>query len=141
MKCVLVLLSVVACASAQQKAKVPECFKVHSMIRADEDHYWANWTNKCPFTIDSVYVMVAFGDESRQSIGNGVWALYFITPGAHRVIRFSTPPGVSDYQTVKTRKITTDPGEALVSSPQPAPPVSAERVGDLGPAGPVKTNP
>ena len=96
-----------------QQAKVSECFKVHSMIRADEEHYWATWTNACPFTIDSVYVMVQFADGSSREVANGVWSLHFIAPGAHRTMRFSAPGKLADFASVHQRKITADMNEAF----------------------------
>ena len=110
----LFLLSAFAATcSARQRPGVPACFKVHSMIRADADHYWASWTNACPYTIDSVYVLVGFMDETRHPLGNGVWALYFITSGASRVVQFSIPAEAADFQWVRLLKITTDSQEAL----------------------------
>ena len=100
-------------ALAQEKPKVSECFKVHSLTRMDDEHYWADWTNACPYTIDSVYVMIGFADISRKPLGAGVWGLHFITQGAHRVIRFSTPSRVDGFEFVSVRKITTDAEEAL----------------------------
>src|ERR1700722_3634712 len=92
----LILSSGFACAAdapADQGAEkaIPKCFKVRRLLKTDEAHYWADWTNACPFTIDQVYVMVRFQDGSRKTIGNGVWPMYFILPGAHRVTRFSIP--------------------------------------------------
>jgi tetratricopeptide (TPR) repeat protein len=92
---------------------VPQCFKVHSLIRMDEDHYWANWTNACPYTIDSVYVLVKFSGRSVSGPANGVWALHFVTPGTHQVTRFTAPINVADFDSVQVAKITTDPDEAL----------------------------
>ena len=92
---------------------VPQCFKVHSLIRMDEDHYWANWTNACPYTIDSVYVLVKFSGRSVSGPANGVWALHFVTPGTHQVTRFTAPVNVADFDSVHVAKITTDADEAL----------------------------
>jgi hypothetical protein len=117
MKSLLVLLVLGMPALAQEKPKVSECFKVHSLTRMDDEHYWANWTNACPYTIDSVYVMIGFADKSRKLLGEGVWALHFITQGMHRVIRFSTPARVDGFEFVSVRKITTDAEEALVGKP------------------------
>jgi hypothetical protein len=105
-----------AFAHAEQKPQIPQCFKVNALIRMDDDHYWANWTNACSYTIDSVYVTVEFVDGDRRSVGNGVWSMHFITPGTHQVTRFSTPAGVSDFRTVKVRKVTTSLDEALQSN-------------------------
>jgi hypothetical protein len=99
--------------SATAGQKVSDCFKVHSLIKMDNDHYWANWTNSCPYTIDSVYVMVKFADKALNTIGNGVWSLHFIVPGSHRVIRFTAPPNVPVYDSIRVHKITTDSDEAL----------------------------
>ena len=109
------LLVLVVCipALAGDKPNVSDCFKVHSLTRMDDEHYWANWTNACPYTIDSVYVMIGFADKSRKLLGEGVWGLHFITQGMHRVIRFSTPSRVDGFEFVSVRKITTDAAEAL----------------------------
>jgi hypothetical protein len=109
------LLVLVVClpALAGDKPNVSDCFKVHSLTRMDDEHYWANWTNACPYTIDSVYVMIGFADKSRKLLGEGVWGLHFITQGMHRVIRFSTPSRVDGFEFVNVRKITTDAAEAL----------------------------
>ena len=93
--------------------KVPECFKIQSLTKADEAHYWAKWANTCPYTIDSVYVVVVFSDNVHHSLGTGVWGLHFVGPGLHRVTRFSTPAGVSDFEFVSVRRVTTDADEAL----------------------------
>ena len=93
--------------------KVSECFKVNALVKMDEEHYWAEWTNACPYTIDSVYVMVTLTDKSRSHRTDGVWALYFVTPGTHRVTRFTAPLTVPDFEWVSVRKITTDSREAL----------------------------
>jgi hypothetical protein len=106
---------------AEQKPQIPQCFKVNALIRMDDDHYWANWTNACSYTIDSVYVTVEFVDGDRRSVGNGVWSMHFVTPGAHQVTRFSTPAGVSDFKTVRVRKVTTSLDEALRENPSRAP--------------------
>ena len=82
-------------------------------ISTDGEHYWADWTNACPYTIDSVYVMIDFWDKFHKRLGDGVWGLHFITQGAHRVTRFSAPRGVDSFQFVGIRKVTTDSGEAL----------------------------
>jgi tetratricopeptide (TPR) repeat protein len=107
------LLPIVTGLVATGAPKVPECFKVHSLIRMDEDHYWANWTNACPYTIDSVYIMVKFAGPSREGLGDGVWALHFVTPGTHQVTRFTSPRNIPDFDSVYVSKITTDWAEAL----------------------------
>ena len=103
----------IAGVAAAASPEVSECFKVHSLIRMDQDHYWANWTNACPYTIDSVYVMIRFAGKSVSGPGDGVWGLHFVTPGTHRVTRFSAPLSVPDFESVHVRKITTDSAEAL----------------------------
>ncbi len=128
--CLFALAAFAGLASAEQKPRIPACFKIHAMIRADAEHYWTNWTNACPYTIDAVYVMVGFLDESRRWLGNGVWAMYFITPGASRIVRFSMPVEVPDFYSVKLVKITTNSEEALRSSP---PLVADRETGDPGP--------
>jgi hypothetical protein len=131
MKRLLILLVLGLPALAEEQPKVPECFKVHSLTRMDAEHYWANWTNACPYTIDSVYVMVGFADKSRKPLGAGVWGLHFVTPGTHRVIRFSTPALVDEFEFVSIRKITTDAEEALrpvvLSATRPPPKTAATR--------------
>jgi hypothetical protein len=108
----LLLVAIAGIATAQTP-KVSECFKVNALIKTDEIHYWADWTNACPYTIDSVYVLVAFANKSNPSLGNGVWPMYFVTPGAHRVTRFAIPAAVRGFESVNVRKITTDSVEAL----------------------------
>ncbi len=93
--------------------KVADCFKVHALVKVDDDHYGADWTNACPYTIDSVYVTVGFTDRSGQDVGTGVWALHFVTPRTHRLNRFTVPAKVVDFESVRARKITTDLLEAL----------------------------
>jgi hypothetical protein len=100
------------CAMAQHP-NVSQCFKVHELLRADEAHYWATWTNTCPYTIDSVYVMVRFADHSAREVADGVWSLHFITPGAHRTMRFSAPGKLADFASVRQQRITGDMGEAF----------------------------
>lgn len=99
--------------SPRSSPKISDCFKVHSLLKMDDEHYWANWTNACPYTIDSVYVMVKFADRFMKPLGNGVWGLHFIAPGAHRVIRFSAPAAAADFNSINVHKITADFGEAL----------------------------
>ena len=55
--------------SAAAKAEVSECFKVHRLLKTDSTHYWADWSNTCPYTIEAVYVMVGFLD--RRPPGDG----------------------------------------------------------------------
>jgi hypothetical protein len=100
-------------AFAADRPEVPECFKVLRLLKTDATHYWADWTNTCPYTIDSVYVMVGFVDGLRKYLGDGVWPMYFILPGAHRVTRFSVPVGVEGFESILVKKITTDSVVAL----------------------------
>lgn len=102
--------AVLACA---QHPKVSECFKVQSMIRADEEHYWTTWTNTCPYTIDAVYVKVRFADRASKDVADGVWSLHFIPSGAHRTMRFSAPGTLADFASVRQQKITGDMSEAF----------------------------
>jgi hypothetical protein len=92
---------------------VDQCFTVHALLKTDADHYWADWTNHCPYTIDAVYVMVSFADKLQQKIGDGVWPMYFVRPGMHRVTRFSVPAEASSFESVSVRKITLDSELAL----------------------------
>jgi hypothetical protein len=103
-----------------QHPKVSDCFKVHSMMRADEAHYWTTWTNACPYTIDSVYVLVRFTDQSQKDIADGVWSLHFIEPGAHRTMKFSAPGKLTDFASVRQHKITADMNEAFGKPAQTA---------------------
>src|ERR1700679_4238596 len=112
MKHLVLWLSFGVVAFAQQPT-VSECFKVHEMIRADEEHYWTTWTNACPYTIDSVYVMVRFADRFSKEVADGVWSLHFIAPGAHRTMRFSAPGQLTDFASVRQKKITGDMNEAF----------------------------
>jgi hypothetical protein len=98
---------------AADKPGVSDCFKVHALVKTDADHYWADWTNSCPYTIDAVYVLVTFADKSRKLIGDGVWPMYFVTPGTHRVTRFSVPAIASSFEYVNLRRITLDAALAL----------------------------
>lgn len=117
MKALLPILCLLSAGSVfAQKPKVSECFKVHALVRADSAHYWADWSNKCPYSIDSVYVVVTFTDQLRHQIGDGVFPTYFATPGAHRVTRFSVPAEVAGFAAVHVRKITSDAAEGLKSS-------------------------
>lgn len=116
MKLLVVGLAAAAFGLAQSP-KVSDCFKVHSMIRADESHYWATWTNNCRYTLDSVYVMVGFADRAAREIATGVWSLHFIAPGAHRTMRFDAPGKIADFASVRTRGITSDLNEAFGRDP------------------------
>ena len=113
MKYAALFLLLAVTALAGEKPAVTQCFKVQSLTKTDDEHYWANWENTCPYTIDKVYVMIGFLDKFRKPLGVGVWGLNFILQGAHRVTRFSTPSGVSGFEFVNIRKITTDSDEAL----------------------------
>ena len=127
MKTLLVFLLTASAALAQKPKPRPkprpgisDCFKVRALLRADEAHYWADLANACPYTIDKVYVLVTFHDKSNHHVGDGVWPLYFVTPGAHRVIRFSVSSEVSDFAFVHLQKITADAEEGLRSQPERA---------------------
>lgn len=93
------------------RSVVSQCFKVRRLLKTDDTHYWADWSNTCPFTIEAVYVMVGFLDGSHREMGNGVWPMYFVKPGAHRVTRFSAP--VAGFETIRVHRITTDSAAAL----------------------------
>jgi hypothetical protein len=108
----LLFLVTTGLACAESPA-APNCFKVNALLKMDEDHYWADWTNACSYTIDSVYVMVKFSDKSRHTVGDGVWSLHFVSPGTRRVMRLTAPKNVPDFQFVHVKKVTLDFEEAL----------------------------
>jgi hypothetical protein len=99
--------------SSATRPEVAQCFHVNALVKQDAVHYWADWTNSCPYTIDSVYVMVGFAGGGRKTLEDGVWPMYFVTPGTHRVTRFTIPAGAAGFESVKVRKITTNSEEAL----------------------------
>jgi hypothetical protein len=103
-----------------QHPSVSECFKVRELLRADEAHYWATWTNSCPYTIDAVYVTVRFADRTSNELADGVWSLHFVPPGAHRTVRFSAPGKLVDFASVHEKKITGDIDEAFGRPAKPA---------------------
>ena len=111
----LLLLGVIASGMglAADHPKVSECFKVNALLKMDGDHYWADWKNSCPYTIDSVYVAVEFADQFGQRVGNGMWALHLVMPGLARVIRLSAPATSAEFARIKVRQITTDLEQAL----------------------------
>lgn len=146
MKHLLLGLTLTAIAVAQHP-NVSDCFKVHSMIRADEEHYWTTWTNTCPYTIDAVYVMVRFSDRAARDVAEGVWSLHFVEPGAHRTMRFSAPGKLSDFASVHQQKITADIEEAFGRSKPALSPIELAAVaayreavakGEIRRAGPPK---
>jgi tetratricopeptide (TPR) repeat protein len=122
------LLLISAGSFAAERPQVPDCFKVHALIKMDEEHYWANWTNACPYVIDSVYVMVKFADKYRNRLGNGVWGLHFVGSGEHRITRFTAPLTKPEFDSVNVDKITTDSAEALHETPGPPRPQLAIHV-------------
>lgn len=113
MRVLATLLLASASITVAQTPKVSDCFKVNSMFKIDEEHYWADWTNQCPYTIDAVYVLVAFASKFSNHLGDGVWPMYFVTPGTHRLTRFSIPATVLGFESINIRKITTNSVEAL----------------------------
>jgi hypothetical protein len=56
---------------------------------------------------------VRFLDPSRKTLGNGVWPMYFILPGVHRVTRFSIPAAAAGFEFIRLLRITTNSVEAL----------------------------
>ena len=92
---------------------VAQCFKVNALLKMDSDHYWADWKNSCPYTIDSVYVVVEFADNVGHRVGDGLWALHLVGPGLARVIRLSAPATSAAFERIRVRKITTDLETAL----------------------------
>ncbi len=123
--------------------KVEECFKIHWMLRADDAHYWADWVSECPYTIDSVYVMIHFADHAKNHLGNGVWPMYFVLPGAHQVTRFSAPAEVAGFETVLLHHITTETAEAFSEDRNTVQTVEHARTvsGGLGDPGPGRIIP
>ena len=109
----MILLFAFSIGACAQQPPVEQCFKVHALVKADDTHYWADWTNSCPYTLDSVYVMVRFAGLSRGHLEPGVWPMYFVTPGTHRVTRFDVPRAASGFRSARVYKITTDSNEAL----------------------------
>lgn len=95
-------------AALKNSPRIEECFQVNWLLRADEAHYWADWVNTCPYTIDSVYVMVGFVDHAKKPLGNGVWPMYFVLSGAHQVTRFSAPAEVAGFDALVVHRITID---------------------------------
>ena len=118
----LLLLVLLGGSAFGAEPKVSDCFKVNALLKMDGDHYWADWKNACPYTIDSVYVAVEFADRMGRSVGNGLWALHLVGPGLARVIRLSTPPTSAAFERISVRKITTDLEQALGLPPE-SPPV------------------
>jgi hypothetical protein len=116
----LFFLGLACAAFVLAQPKVSECFKVHELLRADEEHYWATWTNTCPYTVDSVYVLVRFADGASRDLADGVWSLHFVEPGAHRTMRFSAPGKIADFVSVHEKKITADMSEAFGRPAKPA---------------------
>jgi hypothetical protein len=110
---VLLALLVPAGAMAADRPGVAQCFKVNALLKMDGDHYWADWKNACPYTIDSVYVAVEFADRLGQRVGTGLMSLHLVGPGLARVIRLSTPPTSANFEKIVVRKITTDLEQAL----------------------------
>jgi hypothetical protein len=104
--------------------KIEDCFQINWMLRADDAHYWADWVNTCPYTIDSVYVMVGFTDHTKKPMGNGVWPMYFVLSGAHQVTRFSAPAQVEGFEAVLVHRITTDSAVAFSEDRNNVPMVS-----------------
>lgn len=127
--------------AARPETSVSKCFKVRRLLRSDSTHYWADWTNTCPFTIEAVYVMVGFVDRARHEMGSGVWPMYFVEPGAHRVTRFSAP--VAEFETVRVHRITTDSAVGLGLDPVAIKAMQQQALppGTVGDTGAVKVLP
>ncbi len=106
------LLFLCAGASAAEP-NVAQCFKVKALLKMDSDHYWADWKNSCPYTIDSVYIAVEFADSLGNRVGNGLWALHLVGPGLARVIRLSAPATSAAFEKIRVSTITTDLEQAL----------------------------
>ena len=99
--------------AANKGPAISQCFKVHWLLKTDDTHYWADWVSECPYEIEAVYVMVGFSDPKHNELGNGVWPMYFVRPGAHQVTRFSVPVGVDGFEAIVVHHITTDSTEAF----------------------------
>jgi hypothetical protein len=93
--------------------KVSDCFKVKALLKMDGDHYWADWKNSCPYTIDSVYVAVEFADHLGKRVGNGLWSLHLVGPGLQRVIQLTAPVTTETFERITVEKITADLEQAL----------------------------
>src|ERR1700722_7700342 len=108
-------LSGLACAAIvlAQHPKVSDCFKVNELLRADEEHYWATWTDACPYTIDSAYVTVRLAAGSAGELAETVLGLHLQQLPPHRTMRFSAPGRIADFASVYQKKITADMGEAF----------------------------
>jgi tetratricopeptide (TPR) repeat protein len=120
------IATAMACAA---QPDVNECFKVRALLKMDQDHYWANWANECPYTIDSVYVAVQFSDRSGGRLGDSVWAMHFLPPGTHRVTRLTAPREIDDFESVGVLKITSSSDEALLHLP-PASKITPVKIPD-----------
>lgn len=99
--------------ASSERPPIERCFQIHWLLKVDDAHYWADWINTCPYTIDAVYVMVGFLDHDKNHMGNGVWPMYFVLPGAHQVTRFSAPAEVSGFETMTVHRVTIDTAEAF----------------------------
>jgi hypothetical protein len=113
MKPLLVLAVALSGMGLAADARVAECFKVNALLKMDADHYWADWKNSCPFTIDSVYVSVEFAGRGGENVGSGLWSLHLVQPGLARVMRLSSPPTSASFERISVRKISTDLEQAL----------------------------
>jgi hypothetical protein len=91
--------------------RVESCFKVHDLLRSDDDHYWSLWSNTCKAEIEVVYVAVEFFDKT-EKIGNGLWEIRW-PKGFHRLNKWSTSMTIPVGTVIKIRKITTKLEEAL----------------------------
>jgi len=124
MKHLLVLALLAPGMALAADPSVAQCFKVNALLKMDGDHYWADWKNSCPYTIDSVYVAVEFADRLGNHVGNGLWALHLVGPGLARVIRLSAPATTAAFERITVSRITTDLeqalGRPLSSSPERA---------------------
>ena len=106
---------------------------MHALIKMDDDHYWADWTNSCPYTIDSVYVTVRFaGQGDPRGRQRSLGAALHHAGDASDHARQRAPQRARVFDRVRVHKITTDSEEALHEPPLlPTPPAATRRTGTV----------
>ena len=107
---------------AGDKPHTEDCFKVHSMLKADrtadvipgdERRYQVIATNACAYTIEAIYVLVRFTDQAQRVLSGGLWTLYAMPAGKTWTKKFSIPLKAAGFENVILGKITTNAEEAL----------------------------